>query len=82
MKTSPNKITNQNIDKEAATGEDERGDLLIRGFWTAGNDCILDVRVTDTDSKSYCKRPPSKVPKREETKRPRHKKRKYLATSV
>jgi hypothetical protein len=50
MKTSPNKITNQNIDKEAATGEDERG-----------TDCILDVRVTDTDSKSYCKRTPSKV---------------------
>jgi hypothetical protein len=29
VKTSPNQITNQNIDKEAATGEDERGDLLI-----------------------------------------------------
>jgi hypothetical protein len=30
-------------------------DLLIRGFWTAGADCILDVRVTDTDSNSCCK---------------------------
>jgi hypothetical protein len=61
MKPSPNKIINQNIDKEAATGEDERGDLLIRGFWTAGTDCILDVRVTDTDAKYYCKRTPLKV---------------------
>jgi hypothetical protein len=54
VKTSPNQITNQNIDKEAATGEDERGDLLIRGFWTAGADCVLDVCVTDTDAKSCC----------------------------
>jgi hypothetical protein len=61
VKTSPDKITIQNNDKEAATGDAERGDLLIRGFWTAGADCILDVRVTDTDSKSYCKRTPFKV---------------------
>jgi hypothetical protein len=33
----------------AATGEDERGDLLIRGFWARGTDCMWDVvRVTDT----------------------------------
>ena len=74
MKTTPNKNTNQNIDKEDATGEDERGDLLIRGFWTAGTDCILDVRVTDTDSNSYCKRTPFKVLESQE----KEKKRKYL----
>ena len=28
-KTLPTKTTNQNIDKEAATGDDERGDLLF-----------------------------------------------------
>ena len=56
VKTSPTKLTNQNMDEEAATGEDERGDSLIRGLWTAGTDCILDARVTDTDAKSYCKR--------------------------
>jgi hypothetical protein len=67
MKTSPNKITNQNIDKEAATGEDERG-----------TDCILDVRVTDTDSKSYCKRTPSKVLESQE----KEKKRKYLGACL
>jgi hypothetical protein len=47
VKTSPSKTTNhQNVDKEAATGEDERGDLLSRGFWTAGTNCILVVCVT------------------------------------
>jgi hypothetical protein len=29
VKTLPNETTNQSVDKEAATGEDERGDLLI-----------------------------------------------------
>jgi hypothetical protein len=24
----------------------------IRGLWTRGTDCIIDVRVTDTDAKS------------------------------
>ena len=34
VKTSRTKLIDQNIDKEkAAAGEDERGDLLIRGFW-------------------------------------------------
>jgi hypothetical protein len=46
-KTWPNTITNQNVDEEAATGEDESGDLPIRGFWTAGANCILDVRACE-----------------------------------
>jgi hypothetical protein len=29
VKTLPSPKTTQNIDKEAATGEDERGDLLV-----------------------------------------------------
>ena len=37
VKTSPIKLTNQNIDKEAARGEDERGDLLIRGILDSWN---------------------------------------------
>ena len=78
MKTLPNKNTNQNIDKEAATGEGERGDLLIRGFWSAGTDCILDVRVTDTDAKSYCKWPLHKVLESQE----KEKKRKYLGACL
>ena len=74
-KTLPANATTQNIDKEAATGEDERGDLLIRGFWKAGTDCILDVRVTDTDAKSCCKRTPFKVLVESQE---REKKRKHL----
>jgi hypothetical protein len=70
VKTSPNKTANQNINEEAATGEDERGDLLIRRFWTACADCILDVCVTETDAKSdCCKLTPFKVLESQEKKR-------------
>jgi hypothetical protein len=56
VKTSPNKIANQNIKKEATAGADERGDLLIQRFWTACTDCILDVCVTGANLESHCKR--------------------------
>jgi hypothetical protein len=39
----------------------ERRDLLIRGFWARRTDIIVDVRVTDTDAKSYRSRDPHKV---------------------
>ena len=55
-------------------GEDERGDLLIRGFWARGTDCMLDVSVTDADAKSCCKRTPAKVLESQE----KEKKKKYL----
>jgi hypothetical protein len=29
---------------------------MIRGFWACGTDCIVDVWITDLDSKSYIKR--------------------------
>jgi hypothetical protein len=51
----PNEAANHNFDEEAAIGEDERGDLSIRGLWTAGADHILDVFVTNTDVESFCK---------------------------
>jgi hypothetical protein len=57
-----------------ATGESDRGDLLLRGFWARGTDCIVDVRVTDTDAKSYCKRDPDKILESGE----KLKKKKYL----
>jgi hypothetical protein len=47
--------------KDNGTGEDEHGDILIQGFWARGTNCILDVRVTDTDAKSYCKQLPAKA---------------------
>jgi hypothetical protein len=38
-----------------------RGDVSIRGFWNRGTDCIIDVRVTDTDAKSNLSKDPDKV---------------------
>jgi len=35
------------------TPNDDHGDLLIRGLWSSATDCILDVRITDTDAKTY-----------------------------
>ena len=58
----------------AASHSGERGDLLIRGLWSRGTDCILDVRVTDTDCKTYCRRDPMKVLDAQE----RAKKHQYL----
>jgi hypothetical protein len=32
--------------------DEDRGDILIRGLWARGTDCIIDVRITDVDAKS------------------------------
>ena len=34
-------------------GDEARGDVMVHGLWKKGESCILDVRVTDTDAKSY-----------------------------
>jgi hypothetical protein len=60
------------------TGDKDRGDLLIRGFWARGTDAIVDVRVTDTDAKSYCSPNPHKVLAQQE----RKKKKKYLTACL
>jgi len=44
----------------------DRGDLLIRGFWEGSTDTIIDVRVTNLDSKSYKNLSPKKALKRQE----------------
>ena len=54
---------------------DERGDVLVRGLWERSTDCILDVRVTDTDAKSYRAKSPKNVLAAQEN----SKKKKYLA---
>jgi hypothetical protein len=56
------------------SSNEERGDLLIRGFWARGTDTIVDVQATDTDAKSYRSRDPHKVLAAQE----REKKRKCL----
>ncbi len=54
--TCPSKPTS---DKPAS--KDDRGDILLCGFWARSTDCIMDVRVTDTDAKSYRHKDPAKV---------------------
>ena len=51
-----------------------RGDILVRGFWARGTDCIIDVRVTNTDALSQRHKDPEKILAQHE----REKKRKYL----
>ncbi|OEU07108.1 hypothetical protein FRACYDRAFT_251843 [Fragilariopsis cylindrus CCMP1102] len=67
LTTIPNHINA--IDKNG-----DRGDLLIKGFWDNGMDAIIDVRITDTDAKSYRTRDPKKVLQSQE----KEKKKKYL----
>jgi hypothetical protein len=64
-KDTPTKGTSQEK-TEQVIGKEERGDLLIDGFWARGTDCMLDARVTDADAKSHCKRTPVKVPESQE----------------
>jgi hypothetical protein len=56
--------------------DETRGDVLIRGRWERGTDCIIDVRVTDTDTdaKSNLSKDPAKVLEAHE----KEKKRKYV----
>jgi hypothetical protein len=40
---------------------ESRGDVSIRGLWNRGTDCIIDVRVTDTDAKSNLSKDPAMI---------------------
>jgi hypothetical protein len=40
---------------------EDRGDILIRGLWSHGTDCIIDVRITDVDAKSNRSKDSDKV---------------------
>ena len=53
---------------------EERGDVGCFGFWADGRETIFDLRVTDTDAKSYLPTEVSKVLARQE----KEKKGKYL----
>ena len=44
----------------------DRGDLLARSFWEKTTNTIIDVRVTNLDSKSYKNLPPKKALERQE----------------
>jgi hypothetical protein len=60
------------------TQGDEFGDVLIRGLWKIGTDCVINVRVTDTDAKSIRSKDPAKVLETHE----REKKKKYLGACL
>jgi hypothetical protein len=75
VKTPPSMCTPLPPSSEnEATGKDDHGDLLLRGFQAQGTSCIVDVRVTDMDAKSYIKQALAKVLETQE----KEKKRKYL----
>jgi hypothetical protein len=56
------------------TTTEERGDASCHGFWERGRTCIFNMRITDTDAKSYRKKEPTKVLEQHE----KEKKDKYL----
>ena len=62
------------MDRDPSVQQKDRGDILVRGFWSLGSECILDVSVTDTDCHSYENMTPEKVILQKEQK----KKTKYL----
>jgi hypothetical protein len=66
------------VQRLSRSSDEERGDLLIGGFWARGMDVIIAVRVTDTDATSYWSRDPHKVLATQE----REKKKKYLQSCL
>ena len=67
----PNSTTPSKKDDNTPT--EERGDLLVRGLWRPSSDCIIDVRLTDTDQKTYLPDTPYIVLEKQE----QEKKKKY-----
>ena len=71
----------QEVDQQTgrnATGDEARGDVAIHGLWKRGETCILDIRVTDTDCRSYSSSSSAKVLE----KATREKKAKYLDACI
>ena len=42
-----------NTEEQTAAGDKARGDVKVHGLWERRSDCILDIRIIDTDAKSY-----------------------------
>ena len=53
--------TNDSSSTTTKLPSEERGDLLVRGFWQTSTDCIIDVRLTDTDQPTHLPKSPFEV---------------------
>ena len=58
---NPCRATDNSTTADVEATNRNRGDVLIRGLWERGTDCIIDVRVTDTNAKSVIRRNPEDV---------------------
>ena len=43
----------ETITKDQMVGGEERGDVLVHSLWEKGCGCVPDIRITDTDARSY-----------------------------
>ncbi len=59
-------------------GDEARGDIAAHGFWKRGRTAIFDIRICDTDAKSYGNTSSAKVLAQAE----KEKKRKYEAACL
>ena len=67
-------VTRSSRANNKTLGPDARGDVMVHGLWKTGQSCVLDVRVSDTDAKSYKSKSSAKVLEAAE----KEKKDKYL----
>jgi len=73
QQTPSNGTTKQQPPTDEAT-DGKHGDAACYGFWARQRDCIFDVRITDTDARSYRNKDYEKVIAAQE----KEKKDKYL----
>ena len=56
-----NPTTPCTINQTNTLGDEARGDVLAHGFWNCGRGTVFDVRICDTDSRSYGNTSSSKI---------------------
>jgi hypothetical protein len=75
---TPSQVTTEPLIYPAQTPQDtrhsqERGDILIRGFFDRARDCVIDVTISDLDAPSYSnKKAKAALKTREQAKKNRY----------